>query len=143
MAGSVRRFFPVGGKNRPGKNRFWTGFSGGKNTLADRTISRERRCRGHALSNKEADLQFILSCNYPIVWHHVEPLFKIQHNRKNVNVRSILRRYVLIVPERRWKKLHLVGKKAEKTQFCWAKSGKNPEKTLRFWTEKSGKNPEK
>ena len=31
------------GKNRPGKNRFWTGFFhlGGKNTLADRILATE------------------------------------------------------------------------------------------------------
>ncbi len=35
------------GKNRPGKNRFWTGFFhiGGKNTLADRVVvaTRDRK----------------------------------------------------------------------------------------------------
>ncbi len=58
------------------KNRFWTGFFrlGGKNTLDDRAISRKRRCHGYFLSTKETDFQFILSCNYLIVQHHVEPI---------------------------------------------------------------------
>ncbi len=84
LSPSVRRFFRVGGKNygkkkrknRPGKKSFGQVFFhlGGKNTLADRAILRERRCRGHILSTKKADLQFILSCNFLIVQHHVEPI---------------------------------------------------------------------
>ena len=57
------------GKNRPGKNRFWTGFFrlGGKNTLADRAISRDPRCRDRALTTKKADLQFKVELYHLIV----------------------------------------------------------------------------
>ncbi len=89
-------------------------------------------CHGRTLSTKEADLQFIFYCDYLIVQHHAGPLFRIQHNNKNVyNIRSHWRSH-LIVLERRWKKLNLGGKKTEKTQYgrgkVWKKNLENSKK---------------